>query len=57
MGNSIFYEIEEQLYKEYPEYRETDNYFTYQGNIILRFKTINENNIRSGAILLLHIRE
>ena len=57
IGNSIFAEIEEQLYKEYPEYRETDNYFTYNGNIILRFKTINENNIRSGALLILNIKE
>jgi hypothetical protein len=52
-GNPIFAKIEEELYKEFPEYRETNNYFLYQGKRIKRFKTINENNIRSGALLIL----
>ena len=47
-GNSTFAEVEELLYREYPEYRETNNTFTSNGKEILRFKTINDNNIGTG---------
>ena len=55
-GDSIFAEIEEQLYQEYPEYRETNNTFLAQGKIILRFKTIDQNNIGTGKPVIL-VRE
>ena len=47
-GDSIFAEVEELLYREYPEYRETNNTFLANGREVLRFKTINDNNIGSG---------
>ena len=46
--NNVFAEIEEKLYLEYPEYRETNNYFLMDGIQILRFKTIQENKIKNG---------
>jgi len=52
-GNSIFAEVEEKLYKEYPEYRETNNSFYANGKEILRFKTINDNLIGTGKPVLL----
>ena len=52
-GNSIFAEIEEKLYKEYPEYRETNNIFLANGKEILRFKTINDNDIGTGRPIML----
>ena len=52
-GNSTFAEIEEKLYKEYPEYRETNNIFLANGTEILRFKTINENKVGSGKPVML----
>ena len=52
-GNNIFAEIEEKLYKEYPEYRETNNTFYFEGKEILRFKTINDNNIGNGRPITL----
>ena len=52
-GNSTFAEIEEKLYKEYPEYRETNNTFLANGTEILRFKTINENKIGTGKPVML----
>ncbi len=51
--NSIFAEIEEKLYKEYPEYRETNNYFLHEGKTILRFKTLKGNKIRPGVPVML----
>ena len=46
--NNTFAEIEEKLYKQYPEYRETNNHFLANGKEVLRFKTISENNIGNG---------
>ena len=51
--NEIFAYIEEKLYKEYPEYRETNNYLLCKGRQILRFKTISENNIKDGTTIIL----
>ena len=51
--NEIFAHIEEKLYKEYPDYKETNNYFLSQGKQILRFKTIEENNIKDGYTIML----
>ena len=52
-GNDTFAEAEEKLYKEYPEYRETNNTFLANGKEILRFKTINENKIGTGKPVIL----
>lgn len=48
VSTSTFAEIEEKLYQEYPEYRETNNIFLVNGKEVLRFKKIDENNIKSG---------
>ena len=55
INHDIFAEVEEKLYKEYPEYRETNNYFISNGKQILRFKTIVENNIGNGLPVILYI--
>ena len=49
-----FVRIEEKLYEEYPEYKETENYFIYNGTVINKFKTIEENNIKSGKPIILN---
>ena len=46
--NNTFAEIEEKLYKQYPQYKETNNNFIANGAIVLRFKTIAENKIANG---------
>ena len=52
-GENIFAEIEEKLYQEFPIYRETNNNFYSNGKEILRFKSINDNNIGNGKPILL----
>ena len=52
-GNSTFAEVEEKLYKEYPEYRKTNNTFLANGIEILRFKTVNDNKIGTGKPVIL----
>ena len=48
IGSDIFAEVEEKLYKKFPEYRETNNSFLFNGQPILRFKTIDQNKIEDG---------
>ena len=47
--------IENLLYEKYPEYLETENYFTVNGKKINTKKSIEENNIKYGDIILLNI--
>ena len=48
LKTNTFAEVEEKLYKEYPQYRETNNNFIANGTQVLRFKTIAENKIGEG---------
>ncbi len=52
-GESIFAQIEEQLYQKYPEYRDTNNTFLVNEKEVLHFKTINENNITNDTPIML----
>ena len=49
-----FVRIEEKLYEEYPEYKETNNYFLHNGTVIKRFKTVEENHIKNGKPIILN---
>ena len=48
LKTNTFAEIEEKLYKQYPQYRATNNNFLDNGTQVLRFKTIAENKIGNG---------
>ena len=50
-------DLEKELYKEYPEISETENYFMCKGNIINKFKTFESNHIKDGDILILNQKE
>ena len=49
--------IEEQLYKEYPKYTETENYFLCKGTILNKFQTFDMNNIKNGDVIILNQKE
>ena len=51
--SDVFAEVEEKLYQEYPEYRETNNYFIVNGIQVLRFKTVEQNNIKNNKPVIL----
>ena len=53
-NTTTFVRVEEKLYEVYPEYKETENYFYHNGNAIKRFKSIEENNIKSGIPIILN---
>ena len=49
--------LEEQLYNEYPKYKDYNTYLTVNGNIVKRFKTIEENEIKKGNAIMVNIYE
>ena len=53
IGDETFAEIEEILYRDYPDFRETNNSFFLNGKEILRFKTSNDNKIENGKQIIL----
>lgn len=53
LKTDTFAEVEEQLYKIYDKYRESNNYFIFEGKTVLRFKTIEENNIKDGGKIII----
>jgi len=52
-GDTVFVKLEEKLYKDFPEFRESQNNFMCNGLVVSRFKTINENKIRNNDIVML----
>ena len=48
LRSNTFAEVEEKLYQKFPVYRNTNNNFIANGKKVLRFKTIEENNIGNG---------
>ena len=54
-NTDIFVKLEEELYDEYPEYKEVNTYFTCNGKVIKRFKSIQENDIKNHDKILLNI--
>ena len=55
--SNTFAEVEEKLYQEFPEYRETNNNFIFKGKEILRFKTITDNKITKGFPVIIVVPE
>ena len=53
----IFAEVEERLYKKFPNWRNTNNFFIQNAKQIFRFKTIAENNINDGFPVLMNNNE
>ena len=53
LPTDTFAEVEEKLYKNFPRLRENDNFFLSNAKKIIRFKTILENNIKSGQKVII----
>ena len=53
--NQKFSEVENLLYEQYPQYKNTNNFFTCNGNILYGSKTMKENKISHGNVILMTI--
>ena len=49
-----FTSVENSLYDEFPRFRETENFFLSNGNKINKYKTLKENNLKNGSIIILN---
>ena len=54
-NTDTFVKIEEKIYNEYPKYKDYNTYLTVNGNVIKRFKTLEENGIKSGNTIIVNI--
>ena len=48
-----FIGLENKLYKDYPQYFESDNYFMTNGNLLDKDKSLDGNKIRNSDIIIL----
>ena len=46
--------IEAVLYKEYPDYCNSENYFLCKGKIINKFQTLENNHIKNGDVIIIN---
>ena len=53
-NTDIFTNIEQILYNKYSIYKDTENYFASNGNKINKYKTLEDNKIKSNDIILLN---
>ena len=56
-NTDTIHKLEEELYKEYPEYRVTDNYFLCKGQIIDKFDSFEMNHIKNGDTIILNKKD
>ena len=55
--SDLFVNLEEKLYDEYPKYKNIETFFLVNGRKVLRFKSMKENNIKNGNVIMLNIVE
>ena len=53
----LFVRLEERLYQDFPKFRNVETFFVANVNRILRFKTLEENNIKNNDIISLFTTE
>ena len=47
----LFVRLEERLYEDFPQFKEYEIYFEVNGKRIKRFKTLEQNNIKTNDII------
>ena len=47
--------LTEKLYNKYPKYKDYNTYLTVNGNVIKRFKSLDENGIKDGNSIIINV--
>ena len=55
-NTDTIHDLEKDLYKEYPDFSMSDNYFLCKGKVINKFQTFESNKIKNGDIIILNQR-
>ena len=50
-NTEVFIRIEERLYKDYPQFKDYETVFEVNGKRIKRFKSLDENKIRTNDVI------
>ena len=53
-NNTTIARLEEEVYNAFPDYKECNTYLTCNGETLKRFKTIEENKIKQGNVILVN---
>ena len=56
-NTDIFIRLEERLYKDFPMLKDYENFFEVKARRIKRFKTLDENNIKSNDLISIFIND
>ena len=56
-NTDTIHKLEEELYKEYPEFSTTENCFLCKGKVINKFDSFDMNHIKNGDAILINQRE
>ena len=56
-NTDLFVRLEERLYNDFPQYKNYETYFMVNARRILRFKTLEENRIKSNDIISIFVNE
>ena len=54
-NTDIIARLEEKVYNEYPKYKDYNTYLTVNGNVIKRFKSLDENGIKNYNSIIVNI--
>ena len=52
--NDSLAKLEEKIYNQYPIFKDYNTYLTFDGKLLKRFKTIKENKIQNGSIIIVN---
>ena len=53
-NNDKFSKLEDILYDKYPAYKDSENYFLFNGKRINKHRTLEENKIKNNDVLTLN---
>ena len=56
-NTDTIHNLESELFKEYPEYCVTENYFLCKGQVINKFQTFEMNHIKNGDTIILNKKD
>ena len=55
--NDSVVKLEEEVYNQYPQYKDYNTYLTVNGRLVKRFKTLKENGIKNSNAITVNIYE
>ena len=56
-NSDVFNQLENKLYEEYPMLKDIPNYFIFNGQIIQKYKSLQENGIKDNDIIIMYKME